>query len=80
MKIEVIKKSSWVDVVNAARLTQRLPPIGNEPSNKFKEQMIRAEHSPLRELRFEVRMYDIPYWVMGHFVRNHTCQQVGQTL
>lgn len=41
--------------------------------------MIRAEHSPLRELRFEVRMYDIPYWVMGHFVRHVHAQPYVST-
>lgn len=79
MKIEVERKSSWLDVVNAARFTQRLPPLDHEPSDKFKEQIIRAEHSPLRELRFEVRMYDIPYWVMGHLVRHVHAQPYVST-
>ena len=79
MKIEVERKSSWLDVVNAARFTQRLPPLDHEPSDKFKEQIIRAEHSPLRELRFEVRMYDIPYWVMGHLARHVHAQPYVST-
>jgi len=70
MDIKVEKISSWKNVVNAARFTQRMSPIDKEPSDKFKEQIIRSEHSPLRELRFEVYMYDIPYWVMGHLVRH----------
>lgn len=79
MKIEVVGKSSWIDVANAARFTQRFSPIDHEPSDKFKERIIRAEHSPLRELRFEVCMYDIPYWVMGHFVRHVHAQPYVST-
>lgn len=79
MEIEVIRKSSWIDVCNAARFTRRMPPINHEPSNKFKEQIIRAEHSPLRELRFEVKIMDVPYWVMGHFVRHVHAQPYVST-
>ena len=79
MRIEVERKSSWLDVVNAARFTQRLPPLDHEPSDKFKTQIIRAEHSPLRELRFEVRLFDIPYWVMGHLVRHVHAQPYVST-
>ena len=79
MKIEVERKSSWLDVVNAARFTQRLQPLDHEPSDKFKTQIIRAEHSPLRELRFEVRLFDIPYWVMGHLVRHVHAQPYVST-
>ena len=79
MKIEVKRKSSWIDVCNAARFTQRMPPIDHEPSDKFKEQIIRAEHSPLRELRFEMYLLDIPYWVMGHLVRHVHAQPYVST-
>lgn len=44
--------------------------IDHGPSNMFKENIIRAEHSPLRELRFGIRMYDIPYWVAMRFTRH----------
>ena len=79
MNIKVEKISSWKNVVNAARFTQRMSPIDKEPSDKFKEQIIRSEHSPLRELRFEVYMYDIPYWVMGHLVRHVHAQPYVST-
>lgn len=40
------------------------------PTDEWKKKLIEAEHSPLRELWFGIRM-DIPYWVSVHFVRHH---------
>ena len=70
MRIEVTELTSWKDVLNAARFTQRKPLLDKEPSDKFKRNIIRAEHSPLRCLMFFIDMYDIPYYVAMHF-RTH---------
>ena len=70
MKIEITKVTSWTDVLNAARFTQRKAPLDKEPSDKFKKQIVRAEHSPLRALIFYIDMYDIPYYAAMHF-RTH---------
>lgn len=59
MKVNVICKTSWKDVLNAARFTQNLAPLMKEPSDKFKEDIIIAEHSPLRLLQFEITIKDI---------------------
>lgn len=40
------------------------------PTEEWKRKLIAAEHSPLRELWFGVKM-TIPYWVSVHFVRHH---------
>lgn len=40
------------------------------PTEKWKRQLLEAEHSPIRELWFGIRM-TIPYWVSVHFVRHH---------
>lgn len=53
MKIEIKRVTDWQRVVDAARFTQGKEPLGHEPSDEFKKQMILSEHSPLREL--EVR-------------------------
>ena len=71
MEINITKITSWQDVLNAARFTQRKAPLNKEPSNKFKKQIVRAEHSPLRCLLFNIDFYDIPYYVSVHFVRHH---------
>lgn len=79
MKIEIEEVTNWRRVVNAARLTQGKKPIEQEPSDHFKRRMIFAEHSPLRLLEFDIRMYDIPYYVMGHLVRHVHAQPFVST-
>lgn len=70
MRIEISKITDWQHVLNAARFTQRKAPLNKEPSDKFKKQIIKAEHSPLRALMFYIDMYDIPYYAAMHF-RTH---------
>ena len=73
MKIEITRVTSWTDVLNAARFTQRLPLKSGEPSVKWKKKIIKAEHSPLRCLMFNIDFYDIPSYVSTHLVRHvHT--------
>ena len=70
MNVKITKVTSWKDVLNAARFTQRKKPLDKEPSIEFKKKIIKAEHSPLRALMFNVDMYDIPYYTAMHF-RTH---------
>ena len=70
MKIEVTRVTSWTDVLNAARFTQRKSLKSGEPSVKWKKKIIKAEHSPLRCLMFNIDFYDIPYYVSVHLVRH----------
>ena len=70
MKIEIQRVTSWTDVLNAARFTQRLPLKSGEPSVKWKKKIIKAEHSPLRCLMFNIDFYDIPSYVSTHLVRH----------
>lgn len=79
MKIEITKLTSWTDVLNAARFTQRKAPLNKEPSDKFKKQIIKAEHSPLRCLMFNIDLYDIPYYVSVHLVRHIHAQPFVST-
>lgn len=41
-----------------------------EPNDNWKLAILLAEHSPIRKLNFEVKLYDLPYWVSNHFVRH----------
>lgn len=43
---------------------------GKYPSSEWKRKILRAEHSPIRSLVFTIRFTDIPYWIVGHFVRH----------
>ena len=40
------------------------------PTDEWIERLVKAEHSPIRELWFGIKM-EIPYWVSVHFVRHH---------
>ena len=79
MKIEITRVTSWADVLNAARFTQRKQPISGDPSENWKKKIIRAEHSPLRCLMFNIDFYDIPYRVSVHLVRHVHAQPFVST-
>jgi len=79
MEIRITKVTSWTDVLNAARFTQRLPLKSGEPSVKWKKKIIKAEHSPLRCLMFNIDFYDIPYYVSVHLVRHIHAQPFVST-
>ena len=79
MKIEITKVTSWKDVLNAARFTQRKKPLDKEPSSEFKKKIIKAEHSPLRCLMFNIDFYDIPRYVSDHLVRHVHAQPFVST-
>ncbi len=70
MRIEITKVTSWKDVLNAARFTQRKELLDKEPSVEFKKNIIKSEHSPLRCLMFNIDFYDIPNYVSVHLVRH----------
>lgn len=79
MKIEITKVTSWTDVLNAARFTQRKDPRSGEPSVAWKKKIIKAEHSPLRCLMFNIDFYDIPNYVSVHLVRHIHAQPFVST-
>ena len=79
MKVEVTRVTSWKDVLNAARFTQRKALLDKEPSADFKRKIILAEHSPLRVLMFNIDFYDIPYYVSVHLVRHVHAQPFVST-
>lgn len=79
MRIEVTRVTSWTDALNAARFTQRLSLKSGEPSIKWKKKIIKAEHSPLRCLMFNIDFYDIPYYVSVHLVRHVHAQPFVST-
>ena len=79
MKIEITKVTSWIDVLNAARFTQRKDPRSGEPSIAWKKKIIKSEHSPLRCLMFNINLYDIPRYVSDHLVRHVHAQPFVST-
>lgn len=79
MKIEIQRVTSWTDVLNAARFTQRKEPRSGEPSINWKKKIIKSEHSPLRCLMFNIDLYDIPRYVSDHLVRHVHAQPFVST-
>lgn len=72
MKVEVIKYPTAEDWMLVKQCT--LVTVGKEakqpPTDKWKARMLRARHSPIRELKFVFFLTDIPYWVSVHLVRH----------
>ena len=79
MEIRITRVTSWTDVLNAARFTQRKEPRSGEPSTNWKKKIIKAEHSPLRCLMFNIDFYDIPNYVSVHLVRHVHAQPFVST-
>jgi hypothetical protein len=73
-------KADWTRVVNAARRTWGKEPINHEPSDKFKKEILLAEHSPIRLLEYDFTIADIRQWVTVHLVRHHEgCEKFVHT-
>ena len=64
-------KGDWQEVVGDCRATVSKPPLGHEPSEKFKRSILVAEHSPIRDISFRWRWDGIKSWVATHFARHH---------
>jgi hypothetical protein len=71
LETEIIDyKNQWPTVLNAARTTIGKDEIEKEPSSKWKKQILLAEHSPIRKVRFNFKWRNLLSWVSVHFVRH----------
>lgn len=71
MKTEIIKiKGDWQEVVDDCRATVGKRLLGKEPSKLFKQNILIAEHSPIRDISVKWRWQDMPHWVTVHWVRH----------
>ena len=72
MKVEILRSPNEADLYWVKVCT--LNTVGKEstkaPTNEWIKRLVEAEHSPIRELWFGIKM-EIPYWVSVHFVRHH---------
>lgn len=72
MRVELIKYPTEQDLLWVKRCT--LNTVGKDtakgPTEDWVKRLVEAEHSPIRELWFGIKM-TIPYWVSVHFVRHH---------
>lgn len=74
MKVEIIRypRENELRWVKGCTLNTVGKKLGNksEVKEEWIERLVKAEHSPIRELWFGIRM-EIPYWVSVHYVRHH---------
>lgn len=81
MQVEIIKYPTDEDWLLVKQCT--LVTVGKEsqtpPTEEFKRKILRARHSPIRELRFVFRLRDIPYWVSVHLCRHVHAQPYVKT-
>lgn len=81
MTIDIIKYPTEEDWLLAKKCT--LITVGKETENpateKFKKGMLRARHSPIRELKFVFYLKDVPYWVSVHLCRHVHAQPYVKT-
>ena len=80
MNVENVKVFGWEAALDAARTTMRKQPLDKMPSEQFRREMLRCEHSPLRLVQYSWIWRDIPYWVSVHMVRHHIgCEKFVST-
>lgn len=81
MNIEIIKYPKEEDWMLAKSCT--LVTVGKEsnkpPTEKFKRDILRARHSPIRVLQFCFYLTDVPYWVSVHLCRHIHAQPFVRT-
>lgn len=70
MEVKIERLTDWKCVMNLARQTANKKPLDKIPSDKFMDQILNSEHSPIRALIFQIDLIDIPYWVSVHLVRH----------
>jgi len=70
MNIKIERLTDWKNVLNSARTTINKSELDKDPSDNFKESIIRAEHSPIRQLIFKWKWEGIKSWISVHFVRH----------
>ena len=58
MTVRVEQVTPWLRALNAARWTMGKAPLNKEPSNEWKDKIIRAEHSPIRLVEFDIWLED----------------------
>ena len=81
MNVEIVKYPTVDDWLLVKKCT--LVTVGKEtevpPTDKFKKDLLRARHSPIRELKFVFLLTDIPYWVSVHLCRHIHAQPYVKT-
>ncbi len=54
MKVTVEQETTWKRALNAARRTAGKKPLDKEPSDEWKDNILYAEHSPIRLVEYRI--------------------------
>ena len=69
--VKIIKYDvDWREIKNMARTTIGMDDSLQEPNQEWKRKILIAEHSVIRHSLITVEIDNIPFYVMGHFVRH----------
>ena len=60
----------WREVLNSARLTVNKKNIDKEPSDAFKLEILKSEHTPIRLMWFKIYLSDLPTFVSQQYSRH----------
>lgn len=63
-------KGSWEEVVDDCRFTWGKGPLGKEPSKEFKQDILIAEHSPIRDIHIKFDFLNLGSCFITHYVRH----------
>ena len=67
--LEYPTNKDWMEVKRRALVTIGKRPI-SQPADKWKREILKARHSPIRYLRFSFLISDLPSWVSVHLCRH----------
>ena len=69
--VKIIKYDvDWREIKNMARTTIGMDDSLQEPNQEWKRKILIAEHSVIRHSLITVEIDNVPFYVMGHFVRH----------
>lgn len=70
MNVKIVQETPWKRALNAARRTVGKAPLDKNPSDTWKDNILYAEHSPIRLVEYRISFEGVKTWIFGHFVRH----------
>lgn len=70
LEVEVRADTSWKRALNAARRTAGKKELDKEPSEKWKEMSMMAEHSQIKLVEYRIAFANLRQWVGVHLLRH----------
>lgn len=80
VKVSLITNNGWELARKYCRVTVGKEDLGYKVSDKFKRDLCYSEHSPIREIRFEIELKDIPVPISQQFSRHRIATNAGDFL